>query len=329
MRTAVLLLNFGEPEDASLEEIVDFLDRIFTANAALEPNTSPREARVRSRRLAEARAESLLEDYRLIGGSPMNAQAREQADLVAAALERPGHDTAAFIGMQFTDPSIPAAMHAAADWGAERLVALPVYPVCGPSTTIAALGLVRAELGRTRWKVPLFEIRGWYTSPAYVELRAAAIRDVADRSGLSLTDGSAELVFSAHGTPLQYLAGSDYGSHVEEHCRAVAAALGLTAYRLGYQNHAHRPTVPWTQPEIADVIRNVASRAVIVDPISFVHEQSETLVELDHELRAVAEGRGLRFERVPIAHDSPAFINVLAALVEPLLPSRRHAAVYA
>jgi ferrochelatase len=329
MRTAVLLLNFGEPEEASLEDVVAFLERIFIANAALEKGASLEMARERSRGLAEARAGSLLEDYRLIGGSPVNAQARAQALQLAPALECAGHETAVFVGMQFTDSSIPSAVHAAADWGAERLIALPVYPLCGPSTTIAALDAVRAELGRCRWKVPLFEILGWHGAPAYIELRAAAIRDAAERSGLSLTDGSAELVFSAHGTPLQYLAGSDYGNHVIDHCRDVAGALGLTAYRLGYQNHAHRPTVPWTQPEVADVICSVESSAVVVDPISFVHEQSETLVELDHELRALAEARGLRFVRVPIAHDSPAFINVLAELVEPLLPGRRDVAVYA
>jgi ferrochelatase len=54
---------------------------------------------------------------------------------------------------------------------------------------------------------------------------------------------------------------------------------------------------------------------VVVAP-SFMHEQSETLSELDHDLRAVAESRGLAYFRVPIPHLDPRFIAVLADVVE-------------
>jgi protoporphyrin/coproporphyrin ferrochelatase len=53
--------------------------------------------------------------------------------------------------------------------------------------------------------------------------------------------------------------------------------------------------------------------------VSFMHEQSETLAELDHELREEAEERGLGFFRVPIPHAAPQFIAVLADLVEPFM----------
>lgn len=49
------------------------------------------------------------------------------------------------------------------------------------------------------------------------------------------------------------------------------------------------------------------------------HEQSETLAELDHDLREKAESRGLHFERVPVPHDRPQFTNLLADLVEPFI----------
>ena len=35
MKTGVLLLNFGEPEHPTLEEVVPFLERIFSLNAPL------------------------------------------------------------------------------------------------------------------------------------------------------------------------------------------------------------------------------------------------------------------------------------------------------
>ena len=56
MRLGVILLNFGEPEHATLAEVVPFLERIFTTNASLEGNPTPEQVRARSRELAERRA---------------------------------------------------------------------------------------------------------------------------------------------------------------------------------------------------------------------------------------------------------------------------------
>jgi protoporphyrin/coproporphyrin ferrochelatase len=320
MNSAVLLLNFGEPEDASLDCVIDFLDRIFRANGQLDEARDPAAVALRSRRMAEARAPALLDDYRRIGGSPMNGQAREQADRLGEELARRGHEARVFVGMQFTEPSIAAAVAAAREWGADHLVALPVYPICGPSTTVAALESVRAELDRLGWPVAVSEIAGFHDCPAYVEMRAGAIVEAATVNGISLADHATRLVFSAHGTPIQYLSDDSRYDHVtEQHCAEVAAAAGVAGYSLGYQNHGHRPTVPWTQPEIGSVLDALDAEVVIVDPVSFMHEQSETLIELDHEMRELAEARGMRFIRVPIRHAAPEFITMLADLTEPLL----------
>ena len=58
---------------------------------------------------------------------------------------------------------------------------------------------------------------------------------------------------------------------------------------------------------------------MVVEPISFMHEQSETLAELDHELREFAESIGKQFHRVPVPHESKLFIDFLADLVADLL----------
>jgi ferrochelatase len=54
----------------------------------------------------------------------------------------------------------------------------------------------------------------------------------------------------------------------------------------------------------------------VVDAVSFMHEQSETLGEIDIELRHVAEEAGLAFHRVPVPHADPRFADILADLVE-------------
>ncbi|HEX6308775.1 MAG TPA: ferrochelatase [Longimicrobiales bacterium] len=318
MKSAVLLLNFGEPERPLPEEVVPFLHRIFSINDALEGRSGDA-AKERAQRLAEMRAPGLIAEYEMIGGSPLRAQAQDQAELLEAELGRRGHDVSCIVGMQFTEPFIVDAVKRARAAGAQQIVALPVYPLCGPSTTVAALERLEADMRTQLWSVPVRQISGWHRHHAYLEFRADAIRRVLLANELSFADPRTKLVFSAHGTPMKYIEeGSRYDVYVRDFCADVARRVGAPDYVIGYQNHTNRP-IDWTQPDVGDVIEEIAADRVVVDPVSFMHEQSETLAELDHELRDTAEARGLGFFRVPIEHDAPAFISFLADLTTPFL----------
>lgn len=318
MRTGVLLLNFGEPEKYDLETVVAFLERIFVVNAPLMGQATPEQVRARSRKLAEDRAPGLIEEYEEIGGSPLHRQAAEQGEALEAELRRRGLEAHFFLGMQFTEPSIADALRAAREAGVERIVAMPVYPLPGPSTTFAALEELERAVEASGWAVPLYQVSGWHRHPDYVRFRADCIRRRMQEDGLTFSDGGrTRLVFSAHGTPMKYIEeGSRYGEYVVEFCAAVARQLGTDDYVIGYQNHANRPGVAWTQPDVDRVIAEIDADRVVVDPVSFMHEQSETLAELDHELREEAEERGLGFHRVPIRYAAPEFVRLLADLVE-------------
>lgn len=319
MKTAVVLLNFGEPEEATLEAVTPFLERIFNLNRDLESHADAAAALDRSRRLAAARAPGLVADYLAIGGSPLHRQAREQADGLAFELSRRGLAADVVLGMQFTSPSIDDAVSAAVALGARRVVGLPVYPLCGPTTTVAALAELRDKVSQCSPVLEMWEISGWHRHPAYIALRARLIRETAAMAGVRLDDPRVHLVFSAHGTPLKYLrVGSRYEEYVRDCCARVAADAGVARFTIGYQNHSNRP-LEWTQPDVTSVIDSLDADHVVVDAVSFMHDQSETLAELDRELRGHAEGRGLQFHRVPIAHDAPSFMAVLADLVEPFL----------
>jgi ferrochelatase len=163
------------------------------------------------------------------------------------------------------------------------------------------------------------DVSGWHRHPQYLQLRADAIRDVMRANGLAFDDPRTKLVFSAHGTPMKYIReGSRYDVYVRDFCAQVAQMLNAAEYVIGYQNHTNRP-IDWTQPDIGSVVANIDADTIIVDAVSFMHEQSETLAELDHELKQEAEARGLGFFRVPIPFAAPAFIDVLADLCEPFL----------
>ena len=172
----VILLNFGEPESPTPDEVIPFLERIFSSNSSLEPGMSSEGIRKRAHELALRRAPGLIEEYREIGGSPLGEQCRAEARALSAELAARDVEAEVFLGMQFTRPSIAEAVEAARAAGAERLVGLPVYPLCGHSTTVAALAELERALGEAGWPVPLAQISGWHPHPVYLEIRRDAIK---------------------------------------------------------------------------------------------------------------------------------------------------------
>ena len=311
----VLLLNFGEPEVAHEHAVLPFLEKIFYTNAPLE-RFPTEEARIaRSKALARERAPGLIEDYQKIGGSPLAAQAELQSRLLEHELHRRGLHASTFVGMQFTEPSIGDALKLARTTGVDGLVALPVYPFCGHSTTIAALDTVRDWMTSAEWECHVDEISGWHAHPGFTALHVANILRHVDEHEIDLFDHETILYFSAHGTPLKYLEmGSRYDGYVEEQCSRIASALGGPRYVIGYQNHSNRG-IAWTPPDNTDLIDQLVGDTLVVVPISFAHEQSETLVELDIDFRHMAESKGFKFSRVGVPFKESGLTSLLADLV--------------
>ena len=178
MTTGVVVLNFGEPATAARDDVVDYLERIFFNNASLEEADTEEEKWERSRQLAERRAPGLIEEYEAIGGgSPLNPQAESQADALESVLRDRGFDVRTYVGMQFTEPLVRDAVAAAREDGVDRLIGLPVYPLCGPSTTVAALEDLQDAVAESDWDVPVQELTGWHRHPTYSRIRAENVAD--------------------------------------------------------------------------------------------------------------------------------------------------------
>ncbi|MGH7656845.1 MAG: ferrochelatase [Gemmatimonadales bacterium] len=317
MKVGVLMINFGEPEEPTLEKVTPFLERIFLQNSGLDEVSRGKE---RARELARRRAPELVTEYEVIGGSPLNRQAGAQAGALRQEfLQRLGKDVAVYSAFQFTEPSLEQAVAAARQDGMGTLIGLPVYPLCGQSTSVAALDKVQTLLEQLDWQPRFAGIGGWHNHPAYVALRASAIGNFVRSEGLDLADPETLLYFSAHGTPLQYLDdGNRYDRYVEDHCSQLARVLGVDRWTVGFQNHGDRD-IAWTWPANEHRINTIREQHIVVDAVSFMHEQSETLMELDRVLRSHAERIGKAFHRVPVPHDHPAFIPFLADLVQAVL----------
>ena len=244
MPLGLLFINFGEPDEPTPAKVAAFLERIFLRNASLEGHVDEA-ALARARELARRRAPGLLEAYEAIGGSPMNTQSVWQAEALVDELSRRGVAVRAYTAFQFTEPGLTECVARARSDGIDTLVAVPGYPLCGQSTTAAALEDLRCAVSVAAWPVRLLALAGWHHHPDYLRLHADHVRAYVAERGLDLNNADTLLYFSVHGTPLKYLADNRYDRYAFEHGRDVAAAVGADRHAVGFQNHGNR-RIPWT-----------------------------------------------------------------------------------
>src|SRR5439155_8180616 len=127
------------------------------------------------------------------------------------------------------------------------------------------------------------------------------------------------LLLTAHGLPMKIVrAGDPYPSQVEQTAAAVVAALAQPGldWRVCYQSRVG--PLRWIGPATDEEIKRAGGEGVslVVAPISFVSEHSETLVELDLDYRDLAEAAGVPASyRVATVSVAPAFLGALASLV--------------
>ena len=127
------------------------------------------------------------------------------------------------------------------------------------------------------------------------------------------------VLFSAHGLPERSCArGDPYQWQIEQTVDRVLAAWGRDDAGLAVCYQSRATPQQWIGPSTDAEIERAAHDkvAVLVVPIAFVSEHSETLVELDVDYRALAERLGVPgYYRVPAQNSDPAFIAALADLV--------------
>jgi ferrochelatase len=320
-KTAIVLFNLGAPDAPAA--VWPFLLNLFRDPAILRVPFFVRP--FLAWLIARQRVATAAANYALLGGgSPLLEQTRRQGEALAAAL--PELEARCFVAMRYWHPMSATAAAAVAAWGPDEIVLLPLYPQYSSTTTGSSLAAWREAAARAGLARPVTTVCCYYAHPDFVAATAAGVRRSyeAARAALPATT-PLRLLFSAHGLPEAVVAAGDpYQAQVEQTVAAVVAKLGLEAPDavICYQSRATRQRWigPATEEEIARAARD--RTAVLVIPIAFVSEHSETLIELDVDYRRLAERLGVPgYFRVPTQGTDPAFIAALAAVVR---AARRH-----
>jgi ferrochelatase len=310
-RVAVVLMNLGGPDSPAA--VRPFLYNLFSDPAIIDLPAPLR--LLLAWLIARQRSRVAAEIYAHLGGaSPLLANTEAQSQALEAAL---GSDYRCFIAMRHWHPLTDAAVAAVKEWRPDVTVLLPLYPQFSTTTTGSSVMAWHREAARQGFVCRTRAVSAYPTE-------AGLITALAESVDCALAEAAAEgvpvrLLLSAHGLPLKIVRkGDPYPQQVESTAAALVARLEqpISDWRVCYQSRVG--PLAWLGPSVGAEIRQAGrdGAAIVIAPISFVSEHSETLVELDRDYRRLAESCGVpTYLRVPAVGTEPRFITGLERLV--------------
>jgi ferrochelatase len=243
---------------------------------------------------------------------------RAQAAALQAAL--PDLTVKCFVAMRYWHPFSAAAASAVRSWRPDEIVLLPLYPQFSTTTTASSLVAWHDAAAKAGLAAATHTVCCYATDRAFVASIVGLLRTAYAEARSSLEDGTPlRVLFSAHGLPEKVISSGDpYQWQVEQ---TVASVLSVwdkpeLDWTICYQSRA--TPVRWLEPSTISEIERAARDgvAVMLVPIAFVSEHTETLVELDIEYRHLAEELGVPgYFRVATPNNDAAFIAALADIV--------------
>jgi ferrochelatase len=315
LKLAIVLFNLGGPD--SPEAIEPFLKNLFSDPAVLTVPGFIR--RPLAHFIARKRAPIARDIYAKIGGrSPILEQTLAQADVLEQAISE--HETRAFIAMRCWKPFTHETAAAVAAFNPDHIVLLPLYPQFSTTTTGSSLAEWKRIAALTGIAAATTTICCYPDLDGFIAAEAGLIGEtMAGARG----DLSYRLLLSAHGLPKRVIArGDPYQDQVERTAAAIVARLGWDDVVICYQSRVG--PVEWIGPATDAEIRRAGAegKGIVIAPIAFVSEHSETLVELDIEYGKLARETGVPdYRRVPTVGTHSEFISGLAGLVRRSLTS--------
>lgn len=310
-RIAVVVMNLGGPDSA--EAVEPFLFNLFYDPAIIAlPN--PLRWTI-AKVIAKRRGPLARGIFAKIGSaSPLLANTERQAQALEAAL---GADHRVFIAMRYWRPRAEEAARAVKDWGAEQVILLPLYPQFSSTTTASSVADWQRAAAVVGLKVATSSVCCFPSEKGFIAALAAKIEAALAAWPKELAPP--RLLLSAHGLPKRIVArGDPYQVQIEETATALRQKLNRPDLESIVCYQSRVGPLEWLEPATDAEIRRagVDGKGLIVTPIAFVSEHSETLVELDIEYGHLAKTSGVpHYVRVGTVADAPSFIAGLAALV--------------
>ena len=308
MDKAVILMNMGGA--SNLDEIEVFMRNMFNDHRIIG---APPFIRSRlSEYITVSRLDEVRKNYEKIGGgSPLLDITRS----IQNKLQKRIDDAIVEVVMRYTPPFATDVLRTLKSRGVKKLYLVPMYPQFSTTTTASSIEDIRRCAAEIGYHPTMVSILDYYDFEPYLD----TVEDLIAGSVEDVDPTDINLVFSAHGLPVSVIKkGDPYQKQVEAEVklhveRLKKRGLVFNQVHLAYQSKVG--PMKWLTPSLERVLEEIKNRRVLIYPIAFTVDNSETLFELDIEYREVAEELGFEFYRVcRCPNDSDRFIEVLELL---------------
>ena len=317
MKKAIILFNLGGPD--SLDAVQPFLFNLFNDPAIISlPGILryPLAKFISKRRTPVAQA-----IYAEMGGkSPILEETQSQANAIDKILKPEDDEYKCFIVMRCWNPRAKDVVKQVKEFNPQQIILLPLYPQFSNATSGSSIKEWSDVCKQEKFNIETKIICCYPTEKNFILSYANLIKEKIDINNLK----NITLIFSAHGLPENKIKqGDPYQWQVENTVNHLVEKLAIKNlnYILSYQSRVG--PLKWIGPSTEIIIKEEAikKKNIVVVPVAFVSEHSETLVELDIEYKKLADENGCKsYIRVPAVTVNKDFINSLKSSI--LIASR-------
>jgi ferrochelatase len=311
MKKAVILFNLGGPD--KLESVEPFLFNLFNDPAIISIPSIFRYPLAKI--ISKKRAPIAKNIYKEIGSkSPILELTQNQANSLENSLSKHG-DYKCFIVMRCWNPRAKDVIKKVIEYNPNEVILLPLYPQYSAATSGSSIKEWKDLCEKENYKTKIKIICCYPTENNFIMSHANLIRKTIE----NLENKNFKLIFSAHGLPKNKIKkGDPYQWQVEKTVEGVMSKFTSENldFLISYQSRVG--PLKWIGPSTDEVIIKYSKekKGIVIVPVAFVSEHSETLVELDIEYKKLAEKNGCSFyKRVPALGIEKNFIKGLTELV--------------
>ncbi|MCG3704610.1 ferrochelatase [Aliarcobacter butzleri] len=305
-KKALVLLNMGGARDKS--ELKMFLTNMFNDENILTIKNAFIRKMVASF-ITNSRLESAWKNYEKIGNhSPINPLTEQLVNKCSDKIE----NYKTYQVMRYTPPFAKEIISQMKKDGIKEVLLLPLYPQYSTTTTKSSL---EDFIKFAKNSFSISSIETFYKNDKFNECIVNEIlNNVEDET-------SYNLVFSAHGLPQKIVdAGDPYEKQMNEHVKILSEELQKRGKNFKSINLAYQSKVgplKWLEPSLENMLKNFKNENVIIYPLSFIVDNSETVFELDIEYKEIAHEIGIKEYKVcSCVNDSEEFIEAIKDIIK-------------
>ena len=311
MKKAVILFNLGGPDN--LDSVEPFLFNLFNDPAIINIPSIIRYPLAKF--ISKRRTPISKNIYKEIGNkSPILELTQKQAESLENNLMKKG-DYKCFVVMRCWHPRASDVIKKVIKYNPEEVTLLPLYPQYSASTSGSSINEWNSLCKKENFKVKTKTICCYPTENNFLESHTNLIK----KTLKTLESKNFKLLFSAHGLPENKIKkGDPYQWQIEKTVEGIMSKLKEENldFLISYQSRVG--PLKWIGPSTDEMIIKYSKekKGIVIVPVAFVSEHSETLVELDIEYKKLAEKNGCSFyKRIPALGIEENFIKGLTELV--------------